>query len=96
MQPKKNPKYDVHRKRFLFFNIGLVLSLAITTTAFEWKTPFKMEFNIEETNEFLEELETLEKIQEQEPPKPAQPKSSEKSLQDIEDDEIVLEVHLDI
>jgi len=37
MEPRKNPKYDINRFRSLFFNIGLVLSLLLVITAFNWK-----------------------------------------------------------
>jgi protein TonB len=37
METKKNPKLDYRRKSGLFFNIGLVVSLFMAITAFEWK-----------------------------------------------------------
>ncbi|MCU0445394.1 MAG: TonB family protein [Microscillaceae bacterium] len=37
METKKNPAVDLRQKSPLFFNIGLVLSLALVMTAFEWK-----------------------------------------------------------
>jgi periplasmic protein TonB len=39
MEIKKNPKLDYRRKSGLFFNIGLVVSLLMAITAFEWKFP---------------------------------------------------------
>jgi periplasmic protein TonB len=39
MEPKKNPKYDVHSKRNVIFNLSLVLSLALVITAFQWSVP---------------------------------------------------------
>ncbi|MDZ7605077.1 MAG: hypothetical protein U5K79_05705 [Cyclobacteriaceae bacterium] len=39
MEVKKNPKLDYRRKSGLFFNIGLVVSLLMAITAFEWKFP---------------------------------------------------------
>jgi periplasmic protein TonB len=38
MEAKKNPAKDVHRKSFMFFQIGLGLSIALVITAFEWRT----------------------------------------------------------
>ena len=38
MEIKKTKTADLNRKRSLFMAIGLVTSLAITLTAFEWKT----------------------------------------------------------
>lgn len=37
METKKNPKLDDRKRSGLFFNIGLVLSLLLVITAFEWK-----------------------------------------------------------
>jgi protein TonB len=37
MELKKNPKLDYRKKSGLFFNIGLVMSLLLVISAFEWK-----------------------------------------------------------
>lgn len=39
MEPKKNPKYDVHQKRGVLLNVGLIVSLILVITAFEWAIP---------------------------------------------------------
>src|SRR5688572_15215328 len=39
MEPKKNPKYDVHQKRGVLLNLGLAVSLIIVITAFKWTVP---------------------------------------------------------
>ena len=36
MEPKKNPKYDVHQKRGVIFNCSLIISFLMVITAFEW------------------------------------------------------------
>lgn len=36
MEPKKNPKYDVHRYRSVILNFSLLVSLCIVISAFEW------------------------------------------------------------
>jgi len=43
MEPKKNPKYDIHRNRGIIFNVSLAISLMLVITAFEWsvRTPKK-------------------------------------------------------
>lgn len=38
MEPKKNPFYDLDRKRNFHLAIGLILSLSLVTVAFEWRT----------------------------------------------------------
>ena len=40
MEPKKNPKYDIHQKRGVIFNISLVISLLVVITAFKWTMPY--------------------------------------------------------
>jgi protein TonB len=37
MEPKKNPKYDIHRNRGILFNFSLALSLLLVITAFKWE-----------------------------------------------------------
>ncbi|WP_276369758.1 energy transducer TonB [Chryseolinea sp. H1M3-3] len=37
MEPKKNPKYDVHQKRGVLLNVGLIVSLILVISAFKWK-----------------------------------------------------------
>ncbi len=41
MEPKKNVKVDLERSKSLFFKFGLVLALASTLFAFEWKNTEK-------------------------------------------------------
>jgi protein TonB len=36
MEPKKNPKYDIHRSRAIIFNVSLAISLLLVITAFNW------------------------------------------------------------
>ena len=36
MEPKKNPKYDIHRSRGVIFNVSLAISLLLVITAFKW------------------------------------------------------------
>ncbi len=38
MEPKKNPSFDLERKRNFHLAVGLILSLATVTVAFEWRT----------------------------------------------------------
>ena len=35
---KKNPKFDLEKKRSYFTQIGLVVSITIVIIAFEWRT----------------------------------------------------------
>lgn len=40
METKKTKKSDLERIKFIFFQIGLIISLAIVITAFEWTTNY--------------------------------------------------------
>ena len=39
METKKNPAADLEPRRLLMFQLGLIISLGVVLTAFEWKTP---------------------------------------------------------
>jgi periplasmic protein TonB len=41
MNSKKNPKYDLERRRKLYFNLGLLVAGSITLAAFKWGTPLE-------------------------------------------------------
>lgn len=38
MEPKKNPKYDIHRHHGVLLNVGLAVSLLLMIGVFKWKT----------------------------------------------------------
>jgi protein TonB len=38
MEPKKNPKYDIHRHHSVLLNVGLAISLLLMIGVFKWKT----------------------------------------------------------
>ncbi|NJM25575.1 MAG: hypothetical protein HC859_08850 [Bacteroidia bacterium] len=37
MEPKKNPRYDVHRYRSALFSVGMIAALSILIRAFAWR-----------------------------------------------------------
>ncbi len=39
MEPKKNPKYDVHKNSRMIFFFSLCVSILLVLTAFQWKRP---------------------------------------------------------
>src|SRR5688572_21528547 len=41
MEPKKNPKYDVHQHRAVLLNVGLIISLVLVIAAFKWTAPLR-------------------------------------------------------
>jgi protein TonB len=56
MEPKKNPKSDVHRQRGMLLNLGLVVSLIIVITAFQWTVPIGDTTQVSFDNVFQETL----------------------------------------
>ena len=46
MKAKKNPKISIERKRGLFFQIGLVITLLAVLIAFEWKSYEKTDYSL--------------------------------------------------
>ncbi|MGD1841341.1 MAG: energy transducer TonB [Thermonemataceae bacterium] len=58
MTCKKNPQLDTFRKTHLFFLVGLILSLSLVITAFEWRTLLVTPIVIEsvEDNTIFEEV----------------------------------------
>ena len=56
MENKKNEKYDLERRRPLFFGIGMTVALSLTLVAFEWKSPIDPIHMFDEEERFIEEL----------------------------------------
>ena len=77
MQLKKNPESDLERKRGLFLQLGLVISLLIVLIAFEYKSYEKSDFNLGTLNldDLEEEIIPITK-QEVKPPPPPPPSMS--------------------
>lgn len=91
MKAKKNPKYNLEKKRIMFLQFGIILSLAIVLLAFEYKVPMEEPEEIENkewadieeviVNTFHEPKKKLE------PPKPIPP-NLEDLLEEDEEPEI--------
>ena len=93
MEPKKNPKKDLTKRSFLFFQIGLVVVLAITLTMIEWKTYDNdaIDTGIVNLDMLDEEDVPITEIQKTPPPPPTPPPAPE-VIEVVEDDEDVEEV----
>lgn len=75
MELKKNPKVDLEKKRGLFFQIGLLVSLSLTLVAFELKMiPSEKNAFISQSTQKIEEeiipITKQEEIKPQTPPPP--------------------------
>ena len=92
MELKKSDKANLENKKWLFFEIGLVISLLIVYVALEWTSSETNTMVLEDTAEVLIEEEIISTNMETPPPPPAAPKMPVLSDNiDIVDDEIELE-----
>lgn len=97
MELKKNPKADVTRYSALFFNIGLVISMLVVITAFEWK--FYDKQSIVDLSAPDIEFEDIMDIPVTEQPPPPPKTVFQPQVVEVPDDEVIteeLEFDLDI
>ncbi len=75
MEPKKNPEISLEKKKGLFFQIGLVVTLVIVLGAFEWKSYEKVDYNLGQLNldDLEEEIIPITKQTKNPPPPPPPP-----------------------
>jgi protein TonB len=100
MQSKKSPKADLEKKKMIFLEIGLALSLAICLVAFEWTTAEVSESNLGDLD--MEEVfeEEIENTFEEEPPPEEEiieeePETVIEELVVVEDDVEVDDIDID-
>ena len=97
MEDKKNKKHDLGKKRGLYINVGLVLSLLFVILAFEWKSYDDGDLmNLGQINDDFEEMTEIPPTIQPPPPPPkiVQPKIIE--IPDEEDIEEEIEIDLDV
>lgn len=94
MEYKKSEKSDLTRKRSLFFNIGLVISLLFVITAFEWK--FYDDGNLVELGSVNDDFEEMLEIPPTEQPPPPPPKIQQPNIIEVEEEEIIEEIPIDL
>jgi protein TonB len=97
MEVKKNPKYDLTRKSLFFFSIGLLVTMSLVLTAFEWK---QYEESIAETIERRTDVfeETIE-VPPTDIPPPPPPSVQAPVIVEVPDEEEIeedIQVNLDI
>lgn len=89
METKKSPKADLESKKNIFFEIGLLVAIAVVFAAFEWKTGYT------ETSDFItvswepeEEvmIPITQNLSQLPPPPPPPPSLLTLSLIDIDED----------
>jgi len=97
MEAKKNPEVDLSKKSGLFLNIGLVVSLALTIMAFEWK--FYDEGDLVDLGQVNDQFEETMEIPQTEQPPPPPPKIQQPEIIEVPDEEEIeeeIEVDLDV
>jgi periplasmic protein TonB len=97
MELKKKPEVDLQRKSGLFLSIGLVLSLAIVTMAFEWKS--YDDRNLMDLGNVNDEFEDVMEIPPTEQPPPPPPKVQQPEIIEVPDEEEIedeIEIDLDV
>lgn len=89
MEVRKNPKFNLDKKKGLHFNIGLCVALALVICAFEWKSEMlKMDLTANAVDDFFLEMEAELTVQ----PPPERPKPIvQPIIVDVPDDKIVEE-----
>lgn len=97
MEPKKNPKVDLEKKKSIFFEIGLIVSLLIVFAAFEYKSYDKQTIDLSQrvVEDIQEELIPITE-QKVKPPPPPPPKQVTK-IEIVEDDvEVDEDIDIDV
>ena len=94
MEPKKNPDISLEKKKGLFFQIGLVITLVIVLGAFEWKTYDKVAYNLGQLNldDLEEEIIPITKQEVKPPPPPPPPPE----IIEIVEDDVEIEDEIEI
>ena len=94
MKPKKNPEISLEKKKGLFFQIGLIVTLIVVIVAFEWKSYEKADYNLGQLNldDMEEEIIPITKQEVKPPPPPPPPPE----VIEIVEDEVEIEEELEI
>ncbi len=97
MESKKKPEADLEKKKFLYFNIGLVLTLSLVVFAFEYK--FYDEGSLVDLGTVNEDFEEIMDIPPTEQPPPPPPVIQQPEIIEVPDEEEIeeeIEVDLDV
>jgi protein TonB len=97
MVEKKTPKADVSKKSGLYLNIGLVVSLLVVITAFEWR--FYDDGALADLGQVSDDFEEMLDIPQTEQPPPPPPKIQQPEIIEVPDEEEIeedIQVDLDV
>jgi len=97
MVEKKSAKADLSRKSGLYLNIGLVVSLILVITAFEWR--FYDDGSLADLGQVTDDFEEMLDIPQTEQPPPPPPVIQQPEIIEVPDEEEIeeeIEVNLDV
>lgn len=97
MEEKKTPKADLNKKTGLYLSIGLVISLALVTLAFEWKS--YDDTGLVDLGQVESDFEDVMEIPPTEQPPPPPPKIVQPEIIEVPDEEEIeedIEIDLDV
>lgn len=92
---KKSEKADLESKKVIFVEIGLIIALAVTLLAFEWKSYEKLELTLGNVAVDDTPEEMVEITQQNQPPPPPEPPQQTTIIQIVEND-VDIEDDIDI
>lgn len=97
MELKKNPKVNLEKKKTLFMEIGLVVTLALILIAFEWKSSEGIQTDFAQMQETVmeEEMIPITEPEEVKPPPPPEPVQVVDVI-NIVDDDVDIDDDMDI
>lgn len=95
MDKRKTSKTDLESKRVVFIQVGLILALAVTLAAFEWRSYDRVEFDLGQRQavESMEEI-ILNTQQEAKPPPPTPPPQT--TILNIVEDDVEVDIDIEI
>jgi protein TonB len=99
MEPKKSEKADLTKKSWLFFNIGLVITLLIVVSAFEYSGRDNTDAkDLAQNNNMIEEIMEVPPTEQPPPPPPKiqQPQIIEVPDEEEIDEEIKVEFDVEV
>jgi len=97
MEVKKTPDADLNKKSGLYLNIGLVMSLLIVISAFEWR--FFDDGDLVNLGQVRDDFEDMLEIPPTEQPPPPPPKIQQPEIIEVPDEEEIeeeIDVDLDV
>ena len=94
MEVKKNPEADLSKKTGLYFNIGLVITMLLVITAFEWR--FYDDDSLVNLGEVESTFEDIMDIPPTEQPPPPPPKIQQPEVIEVPDEEEIEEDAIDL